>query len=171
MDVIWWLKRQEALMVAPEILSESRADGTKELLTEWVRHEIFDVHNRSIVFSGEPTSTLALFGFAKVARITSRCFCSSAIVLPKTIFQERLRELDLRKLTVGWHADGDRRTEESPSVYDSQERYLLLPNFNHGVIESRDVFLTLLDGLLFGDICFHGAKVRDGSEWAKDEEM
>lgn len=25
--------------------------------------------------------------------------------------------------------------------------------------------------MLFGDICFHGAKVRDRSEWAKDEEM
>lgn len=43
-------------------------------------------------------------------------------------------------------------------VHHSKERYLLLPDFDHRIIEDGHTLLPLFNGLLFGEI-FHDAKV------------
>ena len=120
-----------------------------ELPTEAVAHEFLDIHDRHIVFATEPVAFLAYLRTAKVATVPSWHLLSCAVILPKAIFEERLRQMDFRKFSICIHAYCDGRTEQSLRVDDMQQRNLLLPDFNHRVIESPNE-LILLDMLGVG---------------------
>ena len=52
-------------------------------------------------------------------------------------------------------------------VHHSKERYLLLPDFDHRIIECGHILLPLFNSLLFGEI-FHAAKVKNWFSSRKD---
>ena len=147
---------------------ECAADDPHEFLPKRICHELLDVHDRSIVFAAEPSATLPLFGTSEVARVASWHLSTSAIVLPQTILEERLRELHLRILAVGRQSNGHWGTEQPSSVDDTEKGYLLLPDFDHCIIESSDIFLSLFNGLLLGDLLRHDAKVEQHKMIRKD---
>ena len=68
---------------------------------------------------------LAHFRLAKVATVPSWHLLSRAIILPKAIFEERLREVYFREFPISIHAYCDGRTEQSQRVDDMQQRNLM----------------------------------------------
>lgn len=65
-------------------------NDTLILLAEIVRKEVAYIHYRSVVFSGEPASSLADLITSDVTAVPSRCLAPRAVVLPKTVFEEGL---------------------------------------------------------------------------------
>ena len=147
-------------MIVSELLGiNSVCDDTTELTTEGLLHELLDVHERGEILAAEPMAFFADLQFAKIATVAARNFFACTIILPDTIFEESLGKLKLREASVGARFDRDWGVEQAMSVDDSQKRDLLLPDFDHGVVESRDVFRTLFKCGLFGDVLVHGAKI------------
>ena len=56
-------------------------------------------------------------------------------------------------------SDGDWRAEEPSCVYDPQECNLLFPDFDHCIIEGSDIFVSLFNALLLGDLLSHDEKI------------
>ena len=63
-------------------------------------------------------------------------------------------------------AIGERRSR--PVSMPPQECDLLLPDFDHCIIESSDIFLSLFNGLLLGDLLCHDAKISGNNLAWKD---
>ena len=113
-------------MVPAELLLVQRIRyDALELPTEAVAHEFLDIHDRHIVFATEPVAFLAYLRTAKVATVPSWHLLSRAIILPKAIFEERLREVHFREFPISIHAYCDGRTEQSQRVDDMQQRNLM----------------------------------------------
>ena len=88
-------------MVSVELLLVQRIRyDALELPTETVAHEFLDIHDRHIVFATEPVVFLAYLRTAKVATVPSWHLLSRAIILPKAIFEERLREVYFREFPI-----------------------------------------------------------------------
>lgn len=131
-------------MISAELLLVQRVRyDALELSPEAVAHEFLDIHDRHIVFATEPVALFAYLRTAKVATVPSWHLLSCAVILPKAIFEERLREVYFREFPICIHAYCDGRTEQPLRVDDMQQRNLLLPDFNHRVIESPDAPRTL----------------------------
>ena len=113
---------------AKNFIVERISDDSAELPSEVVFKELLDIHHRGIIFGAEPLTPLATFRPADVARVTSRSLTTSAIVLPKTIFEECLRQPDLKESAVGTNRQSLRRSKQSPGVNDIEHCYLLLPD-------------------------------------------
>ena len=96
----------------------------------------------------------------RFAGIEKACRVNAAIL--------RLRELHLRILAVGRQSNGHWGTEQPSSVDDTEKGYLLLPDFDHCIIESSDIFLSLFNGLLLGDLLSHDAKIAGNNLAWKD---
>ena len=82
-------------------LVQSVSDDSAELPSEVLFKELLDVHHRGIIFGAEPLTPLATLRSADVARVSSWCLTSCSIVLPKTVFEEGLRQTDLKESAVG----------------------------------------------------------------------
>ena len=123
-------------------LVQSVSDNSAELPSEVLFKEFLDVHHRGIIFGAEPLTPLATLRPADVARVSSWCFFSSAVVLPKTIFEECLRQPDLKESAVGTYRQSFGRSKQCSSVNDIEHCYLLLPDAEHRVIERHYILLS-----------------------------
>ena len=91
-------------MISTEIfLVKGISNYSAELPSEVLFKKFLDIHHRGIIFGAEPLAPLATLCPTDVARVSSWCFPSSAVVLPKTIFEECLRQTDLKESAVGLH--------------------------------------------------------------------
>ena len=70
-------------------------------LSEIVRKEIADIHDRSVVFTGEPSSALPHLVPADVFAVATWRFPSCSVVLPQTVLQEGLWQANLEETPVG----------------------------------------------------------------------
>ena len=113
---------------AKNFIVERISYDSAELPSEVLFKELFDVHYRGIIFGAEPLTPLATLWPADVAWVSSRCLTASAIVLPKTIFEECLRQTDLKESAVGTYRQSLGRCQQSPGVNDIEHCYLLLPD-------------------------------------------
>ena len=89
------------MISAKNFIVERISDDSAELPSEVVFKELLDVHHRGIVFGAEPLAPLATLRSPYVARVSTWCFLASAVVLPKTVFEEGLRQTDLKESAVG----------------------------------------------------------------------
>jgi len=78
------------VIVAEVFVVQGLGDDADELVGDVVGEEITEVHDGSVVFSGEPRFLLSLAVTADVAVITSWDFFTSTKVLPKAVFEEGL---------------------------------------------------------------------------------
>ena len=69
-------------MASAEVISESRADRPKEFLSQGVSHEVLDVHDGCVVFTAEPSASLAFLGMGKVTRVAPWHLSTCTILLP-----------------------------------------------------------------------------------------
>ena len=123
-----------------------------KLVPKVVGEKLLDIHYRGKVFLGKPRAALAYLVPLYVARITPGSFTPDTIVLPKTLLQELLREGDLEEASVVLDSERLGGLKERVGVPDIEQGNALLPNVNHRAIESEDVFLARLLGLLFGNV-------------------
>ena len=72
-----------------------------KLLTEIISKELFYVHNRGVIFTREPTAATSDLFVSEVATVASRCLSFCAVVLPKSVFEEGLRQAYLKEPPVG----------------------------------------------------------------------
>lgn len=82
--------RMGLVIVTDVFVIEGLGDNTDELVSDVVGKEVTEVHDGSVVLSGEPEFLLALAFTADVAVITSWNLLASTEVLPKAIFEEGL---------------------------------------------------------------------------------
>ena len=108
------------MISAKNFIVERISYDSAELPSEVLFKELLDVHHRGIIFGAEPLTPLATLCPADVARVSSWCFLASAVVLPKTIFEECLRQPDLKESAVGTNRQSLRRCQQSPSVDDTE---------------------------------------------------
>ena len=107
-------------MISTEIfLVKGISNYSVELPSEVLFHKLLDIHHRGIIFGAEPLTPLATLRPADVARVSSWCLTASAVVLPKTIFEECLRQPDLKESAVGTYRQSLRRSQQSPGVDDT----------------------------------------------------
>ena len=78
------------MIIAHILVVKSLGDDTDELVSDVVGKEVAEVHDGSVVLTGEPGLLLALAFTADVAMITSWNLLASTEVLPKAIFEEGL---------------------------------------------------------------------------------
>ena len=136
------------MLLSEVFLIQRVSNYAAELPSEVLFKELFDVHHRCIIFGAEPFAPLATLRSADVARVTSRSLTTSAIVLPKTIFEECLRQPDLKESAVGTYRQSFGRSKQCSSVNDIEHCYLLLPDAEHRVIECHYILLSSIDCLL-----------------------
>ena len=89
-----------------------------ELLPDVFSQEIAEVEYRSVVFLGEPRPSLADFAATDVAGVAAGRFTPHAIVLPKSVFKERLREGNLEEASVCFDGECERRAKEQAGIND-----------------------------------------------------
>ena len=130
---------------------EGVGDDALKFLPDVLTKEIAEVEYRCVVFLGEPRSALALFGSTKVATIAAWRFATYTIVLPKSVFEESLRQRNLEETAIGFDRQGKRRVKERTGVNDIEQGDAFLPNLYHRGIEGEDILLTSFLGGLFGD--------------------
>ena len=78
------------MIVADVLVIEGLGDNTDELVGDVVGEEVAEVHDRGVVFSGEPRLFLALAVASDVTVIASWNLFACAEVLPKAVFEEGL---------------------------------------------------------------------------------
>lgn len=78
------------VIIAHILVVERLGDDTDELVSDVVGKEVAEVHDGSVVLTGEPGFLFALAFTPDVAMITSWNLLARTEVLPKTIFEERL---------------------------------------------------------------------------------
>ena len=78
------------MIVAHILVVECLGDDTDELVSDVVGEEVTEVHDGSVVLTGEPGFLLALAFTADVAVITSWNLLARTEILPKAIFEEGL---------------------------------------------------------------------------------
>ncbi len=132
------------VIVAEVFVVQGLGDDADELVGDVVGEEITEVHDGSVVFSGEPRFLLSLAVTADVAVITSWDFFTSTKVLPKAVFEKRLGETEFNEASVCPYRQGFGTVEQTAGVDNAEEGHLLLPYFEHGVVEGEDEFLTFL---------------------------
>lgn len=79
-----------SVVVAEIVFIKSLCDDPDKFVSDVVGEEVAEIHNGSVVFSGEPGFLLAFSVSADIAIVSTRNLLSSAIVLPKTIFKKGL---------------------------------------------------------------------------------
>ena len=89
------------MISAKNFIVERISDDSAELPSEVFFEELLDIHNRGIILGAEPLTPLATLCSADVTWVSSWCFLASAVVLPKAIFEECLRQPDLKESAVG----------------------------------------------------------------------
>ena len=136
-------------MISTEIfLVKGISDDSAELPCEVLFKELLDVHHRGIIFGAEPFTPLATLCPTDVAWVSSRCLTTSAIVLPKTIFEEGLRQTDLKESAVGTYRQSFRRCQQSPGVDATEQRYLLLPEIGASTTRA-EISVTFVERFTF----------------------
>ena len=78
------------VIIAHILVVKSLGDDTDELVSDVVGEEVAEVHDGSVILSGEPGLLLALAFTSDVAMITSWNLFTRTEVLPKAIFEEGL---------------------------------------------------------------------------------
>ena len=78
------------VIIAHILVVKSLGDDTDELVSDVVGKEVTEIHDGSVVLSGEPGFLLALAFTADVALVSTRNLLASTEVLPKAIFEEGL---------------------------------------------------------------------------------
>lgn len=139
------------------IAVECVAHCSQKLTSYRLSHEVLQVHERGVELAGEPWALLAHLVTPDVAWIAPWRFSASAIVLPKTIFQEGLSEGDSRYFVVLVAADAYGRLKQSAGVDHAEQCNLLSPDLHHRIIERIDVFLAFKKRLLFGQSVSHSS--------------
>ena len=89
------------MIVADVLVIEGLGDYADELLGDVVGEEISEIHYACVILATEPGLFLALALSAYVAVIATRYLFSSAEVLPKSVFEERLRQAEFDEATIG----------------------------------------------------------------------
>ena len=95
-----------AVVPSEVIFVQCLVDDTNELPPYAVLIELLQPHVRSIMFGGEPPTALAHLWVSQVARVASRHFLSRAVVLPKSVLAESLRQLHIYEPPVRFIAEG-----------------------------------------------------------------
>ena len=95
-DLIWWL-----VIVANILVVEGSSDDADKFVGDVVGKEVAEIHDGSVILSGEPRFLLALALTSDVAGVASWNFLSGAKVLPKSVFEEGLRKSDFDETPVG----------------------------------------------------------------------
>ena len=78
------------MIIAHILVVECLGDDTDELVSNVVGKEVAEVHDGSVVLTGEPGFLFALAFTADVAMIASWNLFTRTEVLPKAIFEEGL---------------------------------------------------------------------------------
>ena len=143
------------MIVAEMLVVKGLGDDADELVGDVVGEEITEVHDGSVILAREPRFLLSLAVTADVAVVATRDLLASAEVLPKAVFKESLGESYFDEASVG--TDGERlgRVEQPPGVDDAEESDLLLPYFQHRVVEGKNelfsfLLLSLVIAILWG---------------------
>ena len=144
------------MIVAEVLVVQGLGDDADKLVGDVFGEEITEVHYRGVVFAREPRFLFALAIAADVAVVATRNLFSGAIVLPKAVFKKCLTKSNFDESAVRPDGEGLGRVEQPPGVDDTEESDLLLPYFQHRVVEGKNEFLTfLLLGLVIAILWGH----------------
>ena len=101
---------------------ESVGNSEAAVAPDVVGEEFLDVHDRGVVFSGEPASAFAAVdeAFAEVAGVSAWCVASGAVIYEQAVGVEGLSEGYGSELVVGGHGDGECRAVKCPGVDDTE---------------------------------------------------
>ena len=94
------------VIVANILVVEGSGDDADKFVGDVVGEEVAEIHDGSVILSGEPRFLLALALTPDVSGVASWDFLSSAKVLPKSVFEEGLRESDFDETSVGTDWEG-----------------------------------------------------------------
>ena len=89
------------MIVANILVIEGSSDDADKFVGDVVGEEVAEIHDGSVVLTTEPRFLLAFTLTSDVSGVASWDFLSSAKVLPKSVFEEGLRESDFDKTSVG----------------------------------------------------------------------
>ena len=143
-------------MVVPKVLVvKTLCDHAHKLLRHVVGKEVTQVHYACVILAREPRFLLALALTADVALVASRYLLTSTKVLPKSVFQKRLTKAKFNKSAVRTDRQRFRRSQKRPSVNHTEQSHLLLPDFQHRIVESHDELFTFGIRFLFRIIPTH----------------